>query len=242
MIIIPMAGLSRRFSEAGYDKPKFMLKLKGLSLFTHSLLSFKDYFKEENFLFIARNISGFHDFISNEVRKLGIDNFEIILLDHETTGQAETVFEGIKKSKILPRESITIFNIDTFRPNFKYPSEINCIGYLEVFVGSGQNWSYVKLDPNQTNKVIETTEKNPISDLCCTGLYFFKHYEDFLEAFIYHRNNSILVNGELYVAPLYNFLINKGKFITYDLIEEDEVIFCGIPSEYENLLKIHQKI
>jgi hypothetical protein len=45
--------------------------------------------------------------------------------------------------------------------------------------------------------VIETAEKNPISDLCCTGLYFFKHHEDFLEAFLYHRDNSIFVKGEL---------------------------------------------
>lgn len=232
-----MAGLSRRFSEAGYDKPKFMLKLRGLSLFTHSLLSFKDYFKVEKFLFIARDLSGFKNFISDEVRELGIDNFEVIMLDHETTGQAETVFEGISKCKILPRESITIFNIDTFRPNFQYPLGINCDGYLEVFKGYGQNWSYVKLDPKQTNKVIETAEKNPISDLCCTGLYFFNHYEDFLDAFLYHRDNSIFVNGELYVAPLYNFLINKGKYITYDLIGEDDVIFCGTPQEYEDLIK-----
>jgi NDP-sugar pyrophosphorylase family protein len=239
MIIIPMAGLSRRFSEAGYDKPKFMLKLKGLSLFTHSLLSFKDYFKTEKFLFVARNISGFNDFISKEVTELGIDNFEIILLDFETTGQAETVFEGIKRCKISPGESITIFNIDTFRPNFKFPAEIISDGYLEVFKGFGQNWSYVKFDPKQTSRVIETAEKNPISDLCCTGLYFFKYHEDFLEAFLHHKENSILVKGELYVAPLYNFLINKGKFITYNLIHEDDVIFCGIPSEYENLLKIN---
>lgn len=237
MIIIPMAGMSRRFSEAGYDKPKFMLKLKGLSLFKHSLLSFKDYFKAEKFLFIARNVIGFNDFILNEVLELGINNFEIILLDEETTGQAETVFEGINKCEILPRESITIFNIDTFRPDFKYSSETNYDGYLEVFKGTGQNWSYVKFDPKQTNKVIETAEKNPISDLCCTGLYFFKHHEDFLEAFLYYRDNSIFVKGELYVAPLYNFLINKGKFISYDLISEDDVIFCGVPSEYENLLK-----
>lgn len=231
-----MAGLSQRFLEAGYDKPKFMLELKGLSLFTHSLLSFKDYFKVQKFLFIARDISGFKSFILDELRELGVENFEVIMLDHETRGQAETVFEGISKCKIMPRESITIFNIDTFRPNFKYPSGIKCDGYLEVFNGDGQNWSYVKLDPKQEKKVIETAEKNPISDLCCTGLYFFKHYEDFLEAFLYYRDNSLLVRGEFYVAPLYNFLINKGKFITYDLINEDDVIFCGIPAEYENLL------
>jgi hypothetical protein len=236
-----MAGLSRRFSDAGYDKPKFMLELKGLSLFAHSLLSFKEYFNTEKFLFITRNVNGYNDFILSEIIKLEINKFEIILLDHETTGQAETVYEGIQKCKISSRESITIFNIDTFRPGFKYPSVSNCHGYLEVFKGSGQNWSYVKTNLEQNNMVVETAEKNPISDLCCTGLYFFKYHEDFSEAFQFYKNNSIFVNGELYVAPLYNFLIKKEKFITYNIIEKEDVIFCGTPTEYINLINSEEK-
>src|ERR1700712_1024260 len=54
MIVIPMAGNSRRFTEAGYDRPKFMLMLSGESLFAHSVRSFERYFAEEEFLFIAR--------------------------------------------------------------------------------------------------------------------------------------------------------------------------------------------
>jgi hypothetical protein len=32
MIIIPMSGLSRRFTEAGYHQPKYMLQAHGRSL------------------------------------------------------------------------------------------------------------------------------------------------------------------------------------------------------------------
>ncbi|MBD6989485.1 capsular biosynthesis protein, partial [Vibrio parahaemolyticus] len=44
MIIIPMAGMSSRFFNAGYDKPKYMLEARGVTLFEHSILSFKKYF------------------------------------------------------------------------------------------------------------------------------------------------------------------------------------------------------
>ena len=56
MIVIPMAGLSSRFTKAGYDKPKYMLEAFGRSLFWHAVSSFSNYFDSEDFLFIARDI------------------------------------------------------------------------------------------------------------------------------------------------------------------------------------------
>ncbi len=38
---------------------------------------------------------------------------------------------------------------------------------------------------------------------------------------------------ELYVAPLYNLLIREGRDIRHHLIGGDEVIFCGVPAEYD---------
>lgn len=55
IIIFPMAGLSSRFAKAGYDKPKYMLDLKGNSVFFHAVNSFKKYFKILN-LFLCIEI------------------------------------------------------------------------------------------------------------------------------------------------------------------------------------------
>ena len=38
------------------------------------------------------------------------------------------------------------------------------------------------------------------------------------------------------VAPLYNHLIAEGRAIGFEVIGRDEVIFCGVPAEYEALL------
>jgi hypothetical protein len=107
-------------------------------------------------------------------------------------------------------------------------------GWLEVFRGEGANWSYVRPAPGPAPLALETAEKRPISDLCCTGLYHFARAADFIAALEEERRAPQA--AELYVAPLYNHLIRRGARIGYSLIGRDEVVFCGTPAEYERLL------
>ena len=39
--------------------------------------------------------------------------------------------------------------------------------------------------------------------------------------------------GELYVAPLYNDLIERGLDVRFSVIPREEVVFCGVPAEYD---------
>ncbi len=238
MIIIPMAGLSSRFFKAGFKSPKYMLKAHGKTLFEHAINSFQHYFTSEHFLFIARDTYNTPDFIKAQAKALGIGSFEVVILDKGTRGQAETVYLGTQHCS-SPSQSITIFNIDTFRPGFTYPDEINnWDGYLEVFSGEGDNWSYARPVSANTTKVIETAEKRRISDLCCTGLYYFNSLQDYRDSYLHYLSlpEEQWDKGELYVAPLYNHLISKEKNIHYHLINKGEVIFCGVPDEYDDFL------
>jgi len=238
MIVIPMAGLSSRFTKAGYTKPKYMLPLAGKSVFSHSIESFAAYFETMPFIFIARTVADTEAFIREETLKLGIKDVRIIILDHETAGQAETVEFGVMKAGLDLETPLTIFNIDTFRKNFRFPDTPwfkTSDGYLEVFKGEGANWSYVGPEENSAEpRAAKTTEKKPISDLCCDGLYHFARASDFLNALAQERLAPS--SPELYVAPLYNHLIKQGRNIHYDLVPKDMITFCGIPSEYTALL------
>jgi hypothetical protein len=231
MIVIPMAGRSQRFYDAGYDRPKFMLELAGRSVFSHAVGSFEAAFAAMPFLFIAA--AGAEPFVRAEARALGVGDFEVVSLPGPTAGQAETVERGI--GAIGWRGPLTIFNIDTFRPGFSFPGEplASADGWLEVFSGSGANWSYVKPAPGAEPWTAETAEKKPISDLCCTGLYHFARAADFRAALAAERRKPQA--AELYVAPLYNHLIGAGRRIGWRMIAPDEVVFCGTPAEYEAL-------
>jgi hypothetical protein len=237
MIVIPMAGMSRRFTEAGYALPKYMLPLHGRSVFAHAVASFEHYFTTTPFLFIARDVADTAGFIAEQCRLLGIADARVAMLDRPTAGQAETVELGLAEAGIGAAEALTIFNIDTFRPGFRFPETPwwpGSDGYLEVFQGSGANWSYVRPAPDEPGRALETAEKRPISDLCCTGLYHFAHAGMFTTALAAER--AAPSAPELYVAPLYNHLISGGHPIHYHLVAPAEIIFCGVPAEYEALL------
>lgn len=238
MIVIPMAGLSSRFTKAGYTKPKYMLPLAGKSVFAHSIESFSSYFETVPFIFIARTVADTEVFIREETAKLGIKDVRIVILDHETAGQAETVEFGVKKVGLDLETPLTIFNIDTFRKDFQFPDTPwfkTSDGYLEVFKGEGANWSYVGPEKNSDEpRAARTTEKQPISDLCCDGLYHFARASDFLNALTQERLTPS--SPELYVAPLYNHLIKQGRNIHYDIVPKSMITFCGVPAEYTALL------
>lgn len=239
MIVIPMAGMSSRFFKAGFDKPKYMLQAHGKTLFQHAVESFKDYFSNETFVFIVRDVFNTPEFVKQQAQSLGIKDIHVCVLDQETRGQAETVYLGLK-SLNLTEGSLTIFNIDTFRPGFVFPDiAYQSDGYLEVFQGSGDNWSFVKPKQAGSTQATQTAEKNPISDLCCTGLYHFSSMVDYFTTYEYYiqQPQELWEKGELYVAPLYNYLIEQGKDIHYHLIARSEVIFCGVPDEYAAFLK-----
>ncbi len=234
-----MAGLSKRFTDSGFTLPKYMLYAREKSLFNLALSSFKAYFKTEKFLFIARDVFCTKEFIQKECEILGISFYEVIILDKPTRGQAETVYLGILASSLADIEPILIFNIDTFRPNFSFPIGLpHWDGYLEVFEGDGANWSYAKTENKDSTKVIQTAEKEEISNYCSTGIYYFKKKKSFMEAFdSANVDISKIELKELYVAPLYNYLIAKEQDIHIEIIKREEVTFCGVPVEYFDYLE-----
>ena len=229
MIVIPMAGFSRRFTEAGYLRPKYMLDLHGKSLFAHAVGSFERYFDAQPFLFILRDVQGSASFVQRECTRLGVKDPRIVVLDQPTRGQAETVALGLHHARITGEIPLTIFN-----KNFDV-AKVD--GYLEVFRGTGANWSYVRPAALGSDRVAETTEKVPISDLCCTGLYHLRTAATFLSVYSDFEKGGLASFNlkELFVAPMYNILIRRGADIRYHLIRTEDVIFCGVPSEYEYL-------
>lgn len=99
-IIIPMAGLSSRFTKAGYTLPKYMLYVKEKSLFNLAVSSFEKYFTTCRFVFIVRDVYDTPRFVEEECKLIGISNYKIIITE-PTRGQAETVYVGIKKQILI---------------------------------------------------------------------------------------------------------------------------------------------
>lgn len=235
-MMLPMAGLSQRFCNAGYTQPKYMLPLWGENVFYYVVESFRKYFKDWEFVFVFREIYQTEHFVAQTCKKLGLENYSLVELPKPTLGQAHTTMLGLQKTNLADNESLLIFNIDTLRPRFVLPKELDFSvidGYLEVFEAEGEQWSFIL--PDADNKVIQTTEKERISNLCSSGLYYFKNAGDFKEAFTQMQQKQDFTHNEFYIAPMYNYLISKNKEIRFHKITLEEIAFCGTPQEYEKL-------
>jgi dTDP-glucose pyrophosphorylase len=238
MFVFPMLGKSSRFYDAGYSIPKYKLTLgtDGKCVLDHVLESFRDSFKTDLFIFICRTDSNDKFFINEKLINLGISRFKIIEFEGDTRGQAESVEIAIVDES--EDEELFIFNIDTILYNFKKDlNRKNIGGYIEVFYGDGNHWSFVEPSKTDIYRAIRVVEKERISNLCSNGLYYFskiKYFNEALKNFKLKNNHSSI---ELYIAPLYNELIELGMIIKYKIVDIKEIGFCGVPLEYENLNK-----
>ncbi len=237
-IVITMGGLGKRFREAGYTVPKYMIEAKGKTLFEWSIISLEGYKNEvDKFVFIAMkdetvDVEGF---ILKQCETLGIKNYKVILLDYLTDGQATT---AMLASKYWDKEhALLIYNIDTYvEAGEMNSSQLKGDGFIPCFKAEGDHWSFVRLD--ESGKVVEIKEKRRISDHCTLGAYYFKAcklYEDLYKE--YYNGTVELVNGEKYVAPLYDYLLKKNGEIYICDVNPEKVHVLGTPKELEAFLE-----
>lgn len=232
-----MAGKSARFYAAGYDIPKYMLPFEGETLFHWSLRTFHRYFSNTHFRFILVGGGEVEDFVASSITALGIHNADIVTLPSATRGQAETVFLGMDTAD---KDPLLIFNIDSRLEDYTFPANlpIEAKGYLDVCQLDGDHWSFAETDTY--GRVTRTAEKQRISNLCSTGLYWFAEAQLFRRCFegaLTEFEAGRTLQNELYVAPLYNKIIRDSEKVF--AIERDigTVSFAGTPAEYAMLLQ-----
>ena len=249
MFIFPMAGASSRFTKVGYKKPKYLLAAGQKTLFEHSISGFSKFFGKERFLFIC--LKGVFDDkgkLETLCEQQGLSKHDVIIieLDQPTDGQATTVYQGLKISGIEDSEPITIFNIDTVYSGFDHATFVSsqqCDGYLDVVEVPGDNWSFVlpKGPAQNSGQVLKVTEKERISDLCSTGLYYFKSCRMFKSLFEERLTTATdkLQGNERYIAPLYNLIIEKNGIVNYRKINSNQIQLAGTPEEYGQFVTLN---
>jgi len=243
MFVFPMSGRGERFLIAGYDTEKYLLMVGGKTILECALLSFEKYFLSDKFILVMRNDDVNVTLVRDLITSIGIRDFSIISID-ESLGQADTVKRGIQIAQLeepdvfLGNQELYIFNIDSFLFGFtKFDQPENVRGALDVFFAPSDHFSFVVPDRQFLNTVCRVTEKVRVSDLASTGLYYFKYVEDFINCIKELGESVISEYGELFVAPLYNYLIGQGLTIKYREVKSSEIVILGTPGEYENYAK-----
>jgi NDP-sugar pyrophosphorylase family protein len=173
-IIIPLCGIGKRFTDAGYDKPKPLIKVFN-KLMIENVIDSLDIHPEDK-LFII-----YHTSLDNyEFSKILTEKYKhihLIPISKRTNGAAETILFGLEyiiNNKIsslnecLLIDCDTIYNTDILKKIRK--QNTNSVIYFED-KGSNPIYSYIQLN---NKKLIDIKEKEKISCNANTGAYFFK--------------------------------------------------------------------
>ena len=173
-------------------------------------------------------------FIIQHCNQLGIKNYKIIPIDYLTDGQATTALLASKYWN--PNNAILIYNIDTYvEPGQMTYSELKGDGFIPCFEGEGDHWSFVRLDVS--GRVVEIKEKKRISQYSTLGAYYFKSCRLYEQLYTEYYNKGLnSLNGERFVAPLYDYLLSKGGSIFISNVPKEKVHVLGTPFELETFL------
>jgi len=237
-VVITMGGLGSRFRKIGYKVPKYMIHAKGKTLFEWSMISLSGYAADvDQYIFVALKdeAADVEGFIREQCAKLALPEYHVILLNHLTDGQATTA--SLAQKYWNPENALIIYNIDTYvEAGQMNSSELRGDGFIPCFQAEGDHWSFVRLD--DSGKVVEIKEKQRISKYCTLGAYYFKTcrlYKELYDA--YYSEERELVNGEKYVAPLYDYMLSQGGKIFISDIAPEKVHVLGTPEELQAFLK-----
>ena len=233
-VIITMAGLGTRFKKVGYTCPKYMIEAKNKTLFEwsmDSLIGYNDHV--EKYVFVIRKEDNSELFIREKIAKYGIKNIDVVEIDYMTDGQATTCMLAIPFCN--PDLPIMVYNIDTYVEPYELKfDDISGDGHIPCFYAEGDHWSFAKTDEN--GNVIEVREKNRISDNCTLGAYYFSSAALYKELYESYYEKNELEKNEKYIAPIYNYLIEKNKPVTISIIDKNKVHALGTPAELNEFL------
>lgn len=206
-VLVPMAGAGSRFKEYGYDVPKPLIEINGKLMIQHVVDSLN---LDANFIYVVQKSHNLEYNLST-ILNLITPNCKIVEVDGLTEGAVCSTL--LAKELIDNKNPLMIVNSDQYvewdSSNFYYKmSEDNVDGGIVIFDASEAKWSYVKIS---NGYVIETAEKNPISNDATVGIYYWKKGSDYVKSAENMINKNIRVNNEFYICPVYNEAIKDGK-------------------------------
>lgn len=235
-----MAGLGKRFEEAGYRLPKPFIDVQGKPMIIRVIENLLGYLNNENIkiTLIAQKSHCDRFNIIEIFQQENINPCRVIQLEGLTEGTACTLLKAKKyinndEELIVANSDQLVLDPDFLENGLNYFRKKNADGGIWCFIDSHIKWSFAKLAPDHT--VCEVAEKIPISNLATVGVYYFKKGSSFVHGAEAMIEKNIRVNNEFYTCPVYNQIIANGEKILVYMI--NEMVGLGTPEDLNNYLK-----
>lgn len=218
-ILIPLGSSSNFFKTEEYIFPKPLIEINGKMMIEWVVENLNGISDEKIFIFVVRE-SDCKAYYLDDVLKLVTNNrCEIIKVESDTQGaacsclMAAPYIDDESPLLICNGDQIIQENLDGIFSSLSKTG--NDAGVL-CFKTSHPRWAFVRLDAKK--KVVEASEKRPISQHAVAGMYYFAQGRDFVKGAMQLIRKDARVNERFYVAPVLNELVLEGKqIVSYNI-------------------------
>lgn len=211
-IVVPMAGRGSRFIKAGYKMPKPLIDICGHPMIEYVVKNICPK-QEHQFIFICQQEHlEKYDLVQTLERMA--PGCAVVAVDYITEGAACTV---LLAGKYIDNDDfLMIANSDQY-VDMDIDEYIAAMrdydGLIMTMPANDPKWSYIRYDKDGFITMVR--EKEVISDQATVGIYNYRHGGDFVKYARQMIQKNIRVNGEFYVAPVYNEMVEAGKKLVY---------------------------
>lgn len=222
-IVIPCSGLGSRFVAAGYSVPKPLIPIKGKPMIEHVLENIALPSDKIYIVCLAEHLPLF-----TSTNLLHCGNVCFVPQRGRLQGAVASVL--LAKVFIDTDEPLIIANSDQWicydKKTFREDVCIND-GTIMTFESDSPKWSYART--NVDGRVLEVAEKVVISPYVTCGVYGWRRGQDFVDAALQMMAKDITTNGEFYVCPIFNEMLNDCVYIH----RVEEMYGMGTPEDLE---------
>ncbi len=226
-LLVPMAGRGQRFVDMGFHMPKPLVMVDDKQIIDWAFKSID--LNLYNPIFVVRkdHISQYQ--IDEILRQKFGEDVQVVVQTGFVPGAVASCM--VARDLIDNETPLAIYTLDVyFEPSFDWTNVPNdSDGHIVTFKANNPAYSYALVADD--GHVVETAEKEVISENAAAGIYYFRQGHQFVayaeEMIKYHEP----LNGEFYICPLYNQMIKDGHWITTHSVNKMHVM--GTPAELE---------
>ena len=239
IIVVPLGGVGKRFSDKGYTSPKALIEVEGKPIITY-LLDNLVVPQEDTTIIIPyhRSYDGLIDaFLRNRYPNL---HFYFYMLDNDTLGAAHTIVLGLRQflsnKSSKKKEPFIMIDADNFYTTdiLKLWRRNNCV-FTFNSTTKVPRFSYVEHTDNVITRIVE---KKKISNNASCGAYCFESTKTFLECF----DNMIRegdYEGEIYVSTVIARMLSDGEQFSNIRIPNKHYFSLGTPEQVEEYARTY---
>ena len=240
LLVVPMTGVSARFTAAGYDRPKFLLETDGQLVVDHVVDMYPGW-DDVVFVCNALHLDDPRWDLENHLLRRR-PHATVVRVDPGTLGPGDAI---LRAREHIPLDRAVVVNYCDFTAvqdsdllaERLTSGEVD--GVIPVYTGfhphmaHSTSYAYVRMDGD---RVADIQEKQPWTDdpgseFASSGTYAFASGRVLLDSLDQQVEEGHLLKGEYYLSLTYKPLLARGGRV--EVLELQHFMQWGTPQDFE---------